>query len=108
MIYVVTMYRWGSRGNHSYVLGLYRSLKEAIAAGEIETENRAEKYEYGAVGFNDDCEEFERHSYVDINEGQVEEYCARNKLKDLERWLNTFEYENDLITVHNVKERIKI
>jgi hypothetical protein len=77
MIYVVTMYRWGSRGNHSYLLGTYRSLKEAIAAAEIEVENRAGKYEYEAVGFNDDGEEFERHSYADIDDAQVSEWSVK-------------------------------
>jgi hypothetical protein len=71
------MYRWGSRGNHSYLLGTYRSLKEAISAAEIEAENRAGKYEYEAVGFNDDGEEFERHSYVDIDDAQISEWSAQ-------------------------------
>ncbi|AJF08265.1 hypothetical protein [Geoalkalibacter subterraneus] len=60
-----------------YLLGTYRSLKEAIAAAEIEVENRAGKYEYEAVGFNDDGEEFERHSYVDIDDAQISEWSAQ-------------------------------
>lgn len=35
-VYVVTMYRWGSRENHSYVLGVY--TKKSLALKEAEKE----------------------------------------------------------------------
>lgn len=39
-VYVVTMYRWGSRENHSYVLGVFSTKPKAIKGGEKERENR--------------------------------------------------------------------
>jgi hypothetical protein len=44
-IYVVTMYRWGNREKHSYVLGVLGSLKLAKYAMKIEEESRGGKYE---------------------------------------------------------------
>lgn len=42
-----------------------------------------------------------------IDKGQVDEFEARKKLKDLVEWLDSFEYENDIITVANVRKKIK-
>lgn len=39
-IYVVTMYRWGDRERHSYVLGAYSTKTKAEKAGEAEREYR--------------------------------------------------------------------
>ena len=33
-LYIVTMYRWGDRSDHSYVLGVFRKKHRAIKAGE--------------------------------------------------------------------------
>ncbi len=38
--YVVTMYRWGNRENHSYVLGVFSTKTKAIKAGEKEQSYR--------------------------------------------------------------------
>jgi hypothetical protein len=43
-IYVVTMYRWGDRSSHSYVLGAYTKKNLAIEEANKESENRGEKY----------------------------------------------------------------
>jgi len=40
------MYRWGYRGNHSYVLGAYSTDDLAVAAAEQEAADRSGKYEY--------------------------------------------------------------
>jgi len=39
-VYVVTMYRWRDRENHSYVLGVYTTREKAVKAGEREREYR--------------------------------------------------------------------
>lgn len=39
-VYVVTMYRWGDRERHSYVLGAYSTETKAEKAGEAEREHR--------------------------------------------------------------------
>ena len=43
-LYVVTMYRWGDRDGHSYVLGVYTKKNAAINAAESEAEYRGGKY----------------------------------------------------------------
>jgi hypothetical protein len=43
--YVVTMYRWGGRENHSYFLGLFTDKDEAIKAGERHHTFRGNKYD---------------------------------------------------------------
>jgi len=43
-IYVITMYRFGNRNKHSYVLGAYSSKKKAIKYARIEEADRGEKY----------------------------------------------------------------
>lgn len=106
MIYVVTMYRWGSRGNHSYVLGGYKSKRDACKAGEKEAYERGGKYEYETVGINDDGEIFERYSEVDVTKANLDDWCARRKIEKLIEWLDHFEYENDIITVANVRKRL--
>ena len=45
-VYIVEMLRWGERSNHSYVAGVYKSLKEAEKAGMEEDRNRGGKYDY--------------------------------------------------------------
>lgn len=39
-VYVVTMYRWGDRECHSYVLGVFSTKTKATKAGDIEQEYR--------------------------------------------------------------------
>jgi hypothetical protein len=43
-LYVVTMYRWGDREKHSYVLGVFSKKHRAIQEGDAETEWRGGKY----------------------------------------------------------------
>ena len=43
-IYVVTMYRWGSRENHSYVLGVWRNAVIATRHCSAEEAWRGGKY----------------------------------------------------------------
>ena len=54
-IFVVTMYRWGSTENHSYLLGTFRSLDHAIDQANNEIESRGGKYE--AVVYNTKLDE---------------------------------------------------
>lgn len=39
-MYVVTMYRYGDRENHSYVLGVYTSIARAVVAAANEESHR--------------------------------------------------------------------
>lgn len=39
-VYIVTMYRWGDRESHSYVLGAYSTKTKAEKAGQKEKEYR--------------------------------------------------------------------
>jgi hypothetical protein len=52
-IYVVTMYRWGDKENHSYVIGAYvDDMDKAVRAGEDEYEWRGHKYDPEVVCFD--------------------------------------------------------
>ena len=44
-VYVVMMYRWGNRENHSYVVGVFSTEEKAIEAAQEEDNNRARKYD---------------------------------------------------------------
>lgn len=43
-LFVVTMYRWGCRENHSYILGTFKSAKRATTAMSDEEIDRGGKY----------------------------------------------------------------
>jgi hypothetical protein len=45
LVYVVTMYRWGNREKHSYVVGVYSSYESAIETAKLEVSSRGGKYE---------------------------------------------------------------
>lgn len=44
-VYVVTMERWGSRENHSYVVGVCSTFEQAQELAELEEIHRGGKYE---------------------------------------------------------------
>lgn len=44
-IYVVTMYRWGEKSKHSYLLGVYTKKHKAKKEAEEEEKYRGGKYE---------------------------------------------------------------
>jgi hypothetical protein len=44
MLYVATMYRWGCKENHSYVLGVFDKLELAQNAADKEQIDRGGKY----------------------------------------------------------------
>ena len=44
-VYVVTMYRWGDRESHSYVLGVWSNKELAGLHGGLECNWRGGKYE---------------------------------------------------------------
>lgn len=46
LVYVVTMYRWGSREGHSYLVGVFYDLEKAKIEAEKEREHRGGKYEW--------------------------------------------------------------
>ena len=48
-IYVVTMYRWGERENHSYVHSVHGKKQAAIDAAKEEEENRGGSKYYPEV-----------------------------------------------------------
>jgi len=50
-VYVVTMYRYGNREKHSYVLGVFTTRKLAEQWGETEKTYRAGKYEPDVTRF---------------------------------------------------------
>jgi len=60
--YVVTMYRWGNRENHSYVIGVFSTKTRAIKAGATEECWRGNKYIPEVIEFNLD-------EYDDIDRG---------------------------------------
>ena len=43
-IYCVTMYRYGDKEKHSYLLGVYSSFKEALYSAKLEESYRGGKY----------------------------------------------------------------
>ena len=45
-VFSVTMYRWGSREYHSYILGVYSSFMLAEVMADDEKSNRGGKYGY--------------------------------------------------------------
>ena len=44
LVYVVTMYQWGNREKHSYVVGVYSSKDSAMEAAKCEDDCRCGKY----------------------------------------------------------------
>ena len=56
-IYTVRACRWGDRGTHSYIVGVYSKKHKAQKAAETEEEHRGGKYE---------CEILE---WIGLNEG---------------------------------------
>jgi hypothetical protein len=61
-VYVVTMYRWQSRENHSYVNGIYSTFRLAKSAAKKEQINRGgTKYYPEILAFTiDDDKMYER------------------------------------------------
>jgi hypothetical protein len=51
MLYIVTMYRWGDRDNHSYVIGVFDDHHTAMGAGFLEERWRGGKYKAEILGF---------------------------------------------------------
>ena len=43
-VFVVTAYRWGKRDSHSYVVGVYGDVKDALAFADNEESFRSNKY----------------------------------------------------------------
>ena len=44
-MYIIKMNRWGSDENHSYIVGVYTSLRKAIREGKKQSQGRSGKYE---------------------------------------------------------------
>jgi hypothetical protein len=51
LVYVVTMYRYGDREKHSYVLGVFSNENIAHECGEKEKDYRGGKYEFEIIRF---------------------------------------------------------
>jgi len=61
-VFVVTMYRWGDRENHSYVLGVFTTKENAEKAGEAERQYRGgSKYFYECLEVALDSDDYENH-----------------------------------------------
>jgi len=58
--YVVTMYRWGDREKHSYVIGVFDDLQKATDAGIFEETYRGKKYQFNIKEFelNKQCRKY--------------------------------------------------
>ncbi len=54
--YVTTMYRWGERDNHSYVIYAGNSKHEAIKEGQSHATNRGGKYSPEVLEFEPEKE----------------------------------------------------
>lgn len=75
-IYVVTMYRYGDRESHSYVLGVFSEKNIAIHTGLFEEAWRGTKYTCEVLEFVLDSPEkysdtilrLERHNPLDLTE----------------------------------------
>jgi len=51
LVYIVTMYRYGDREKHSYVLGAFSTENNARERGELEKDYRGGKYEPEIIRF---------------------------------------------------------
>ena len=58
-VFVTTMYRYGDREKHSYVLGVWSSREIAMQAGETEALWRGGKYEPEVTEWKVDANEFD-------------------------------------------------
>lgn len=58
-VFVTTMYRYGDREKHSYVLGVWSSSEVAMQAGQTEALWRAGKYEPEVTEWKVDANEFD-------------------------------------------------
>lgn len=50
-LYVVEMLRWGDREKHSYVVGVFDNLKQALDEGVANEIYRGGKYEFSVTSF---------------------------------------------------------
>ena len=55
-VFSVTMYRWGNREQHSYILGVYSSFIMARKEAIVELDNRGGKYGYEIMSHKIDGE----------------------------------------------------
>ena len=69
-VFVVTMYRWGNREGHSYVLGVWSSFTTANNAGYTEKRWRGGKYEPVVTSWIIDGNEFDRVPSADKKNGK--------------------------------------
>ena len=58
-VFVTTMYRYGNREKHSYVLGVWSSSEVAMQAGQTEALWRGGKYEPEVTEWVVDANEFD-------------------------------------------------
>ena len=58
-VFVTTMYRYGDREKHSYVLGVWSSSEVAMQAGQTEALWRGGKYEPEVTEWKIDTNEFD-------------------------------------------------
>lgn len=96
-IYVVTMYRWGNRAKHSYVLGAYRVMTEACKAADEETADRAGKYQAEVLfcdWMNGGTKPVEGYALDEMV--QVEEWTAKQQNKEMLAMLEELEWSGPL------------
>ncbi len=48
-VYVVTVYRYGNKEGHSYVVGVYSEQWKALIAAQKEQDYRGGKYDYEVI-----------------------------------------------------------
>lgn len=78
-LYVVTMYRWGNRDNHSYFLGAFDNKATAKEEWEKEEINRGGKY-YAEV-IETEINDLNHKILIDIEKRDIEYLRIAGKRK---------------------------
>lgn len=79
IVYVVTMYRYGDREKHSYVLGVWSTMENAMKYGAVEKAWRGGKYTPIITVWTVDANECD-----DIpNDEEVQDGCKHTQRENL-------------------------
>lgn len=86
IVYVLTMNRYGSDENHSYVSGVFTSLRQALESGVSHAEYRAYKYEPDIVMTNVDNIQYCRPICRSLDEARhlLAEFTKENEVERAE------------------------
>ena len=81
MVFVTTMYRYGNRELHSYVLGVWSTREIAMQAGETEALWRGGKYEPEVTEWKVDANEFDDMPEERPTQRALDAACTSCKLE---------------------------